>query len=342
MKEKLMEYINNVKQFVVEHKSFCLKVAIIIGIIILIMIISSILKGKEIGNSAGNIQNYALAVQDGKWIYYIKIDAGKPVGINKIKDNGKKVKSIIEGEYYSLNLIGNYIYCVEKDEEKFNIVKIKDNGKKKEILARDISYSNITATEDWIYYNKNNMLYRIKLDGSTKEKISEKNIINYQIVGNKMYYIYEKDTDMFIAKMKLDGSDNKRIAKKEMQEGRYISLYVKGNKVYYILQKDTDNYEQEYYLCRMNKNGEKVKEILRLGTDIEAINMQDEKMYFSLAGDIYSMKYNGTAKELIRKSGDTIYSIDVTEEWIFFTRYNEGLEEIVSMIKHNGKGEKEL
>lgn len=342
MQEKLREYIYNIKQFIKEHKSFCLKMARIIGIVIIAIIIISLLKPTDLGNSMGNIQNNGLAVQDGNWIYYIKIDAGNSVGINKIKDNGKKVKSIIDGEYYSLNLIGNYIYCVEKEEEKYNIVKIKNNGKNKEIIARDISFSNITITEDWIYYNKNNVLYRIKLDGSTKEKVSDKNITIYQIKGNKIYYIYEIDNEQYIARMKLDGSDNKRIAKQELEEARYIALYVKGNKVYYILQKDTDNYEQECYLYRMTKSGEKVKEILKIGTDVDSINMQEEKIYYSTAGDIYSMKYNGTAKELIKKSGDDIYNINVTEEWVFFTKYNEGFEEVINIIRNNGKDEKEL
>ena len=72
-----------------------------------------------------------------------------------------------------LNVIDNYIYCIEKDEEKGqnNLIKMKTNGKKKEVLAQDVDASQVIAMEKWIYYFKNSNLYRVRTNGNGKMDI---------------------------------------------------------------------------------------------------------------------------------------------------------------------------
>ena len=164
-----------------------------------------------------------------------------------------------------LNVVDNYIYCLEYDEDKEqnNLIKVKTNGKKKEVIATDIDEAAITTVDDWVYYFKNDNLYRVELDGEDREKISNKDIEYYQIEGNWIYYIY----DDYIAKMKLNGEDSQKIAKADDSE-YFDSLYVKGNKVYYIMSKLDDNYDWKYYLYKMNKDGEKAEEVCMLDENI--------------------------------------------------------------------------
>lgn len=275
MKEKLIKEFEFVKQFINSNKALCMRIVAAIIIIIAVLVIASCFKGEKAGNSAGNAKNLGLAVQDGNWIYYVEVDDDEPVGICKVKNNGKKTEKVVDGNFYGLNIIDNYIYCLEYDEDdrQNNLIRIKTNGKNKEILARDIDEEQITAVDKWVYYYKNDYLYRVKLDGTDREKVSEKEIKYYQIDGNWIYYIYEKESSIYIAKMKLDGKDAQRIAKAGENEN-YEALCVKNGKIYYVVAKRDDSYNYQYYLYKMNKNGKKQEKVCKIDKGIDYINMR--------------------------------------------------------------------
>lgn len=347
MKEKLMKSIEFIKRFVNTNKALCMKIIAGMIIIIAILVIASCFKGTKYGNSVGNNSNLGLTVQDGKWIYYVEVDDNEPVGICKVKTNGKKTKKIADGYMYNLNIIDNYIYCLEYDEEdgQNNLIKIKTNGKNKEILASDIDETQILVAGKWVYYSKNDNLYRVKLNGTDIEKISEKMISYYQIEENWIYYIYEKGKSEYIAKMKLNGEDSQRISKADSEE-IYEALYVKNGRVYYIVSKMDDSYDSQYYLYRMSKKGEKVEQICKLDTNIQFINMQDDRIYYTVTEDynndiIKSIKYNGTDKQTIKKS-KSASNINITKDWILFIGINEDYDNQMKMIRTDGEKEKNL
>jgi len=89
MKEKFIKTIKQIKGLINANKSISMKIIAGLIIIIAILVITSCFKGDKYGNTAGNINNMGLAVQDGKWIYYVGIDNEDPVGIYKVKTNGK-------------------------------------------------------------------------------------------------------------------------------------------------------------------------------------------------------------------------------------------------------------
>lgn len=347
MKEKIMKEINSAIRFISDNKSLAMKMLAGLIILITLLVIASCFKGTKYGNSAGNINNLGLAVQDGKWIYYVEVDGNEPVGICKVKTNGKKTEKVAEGSMYCLNIVDNYIYCLEynEDDTQYDLIKIKTNGKKKEILARDIDEGTITVVDKWVYYNKNDNLYRVKINGTDREKISGKNISYYQIDGKWIYYVYENENSQYIAKMKLNGEDSKRIAK--IDEDSYVeSLYVKGGKIYYITLNYDNNYDIDYYLYKMNKKGEKIEKVCRLDTNIQHINMKENVIYYTTTEDydtyeIKSIKYNGTANTTI-KEVEAVNNINIAENWIFFVSTNEDSDTIMKMVSIDGKKEKEL
>ena len=346
MKENIAKILNSIKQIISANQALCKKVLAVIIIIITILVIASCFRGTKYGNSSGNSSNVGLAVQEGKWIYYVEVDDDEPVGICRTKLNGKKTEKITDGYMYCLNIIDDYIYCLEYDEddEKNNLIKIKTNGKNKEILARDIDEGQIVAVEDWVYYYKNDKLYRVKLNGTDREEVSDKEITYYQIEGKWIYYIYEKEGSQYIAKMELDGEDTKRIAKTDSSE--YEALLVKGGKIYYIMAEMNEEYDTDYSLYKMNKNGKKAEKICNLDTNIASINMQEDRIYYTVTEDydsymIKSIKYNGTDKTQIKKSGMAI-NINLVEDWIFFIGENEDNNFIMKMITTEGEKEKNI
>ena len=347
MKEKFMSKINSIKRFICDNKSFYFKILAGIIIFVTFIVIISCFKGTKYGNSVGNINNQGIAVQSGKWIYYVEMDNNEPIGIARTKTNGKKTEIVAEGKMYGLNIVDNYIYCVEYSEKdgKYDLVKVKTNGKKKEILARDIEKENVTVVGKYVYYNKNDNLYRVETNGTDREKISNKKISYYQIEGEWIYYIYETENSQYIAKMELDGEDSKRIAKFD-KDNFVESLYVKGGKIYYITFNYDDNYDIYYYLYKMNKNGNKQEKVCKLGTNIQHINMQQDKIYYTTTEgyDTYlikSIKYNGTENKTI-KEGDKVQNINIVENWVIVVSTKKDSESTMKMIKLDGSKEKEL
>jgi len=347
MKEKVVKRFQFVKKIIEANKEIARKILAGLIILIALIVIASCFKGTEYGNLEGNSNNMGLAVQDGKWIYYVEIDNEEPVGIYKVKTNGKKTEKVVDGNMYYLNIIDNYIYCLEYDEEeaRCNLIKIKTNGKNKEILARDIEKREITAVDEWVYYYKNNNLYRVKLNGTDREKVSDREISCYQIVEDDIYYIYEKDRVQYIAKMDLDGEDTERLAKAD-EDIEFETLYVKGGKIYYITSKQNEEYDRDYYLYKMSKKGKNNERISKIDTNIQNINMQDDLIYYTVTEDyntfmIKSVKYNGTDKTLIKKNSMAI-NINLAEDWIVFLGENDDGDSIMKMITTDGEKEKNL
>lgn len=350
MKEKIMKIFGTTKQFIQVNKSLCIKVLAGIILVVAIIIIASSLKGTQYGTLVGNANNMSLAVKDGGWIYYTATDGDEIVGINKVKANGSKIEKIAEGNFSEINIIGNKIYCLEYDEDdyKINLISMKKNGKDKETLARDVDLETVIAVDKWVYYSKNDNLYRVKLDGTDREKISSKNILYYQIEGKWIYYIYEKDSSSYIAKMKLDGEDSEKIAKIDTSDEykEYQELYVKGGKIYYVMSKVNDEYDTEYYLYKMNKKGENVEKVCKLGTSLTTINMQADAIYYTVKKDykeyeINSVNYNGTEKTMIKEE-ETVGKMNIVGDWIMYLGYNDDDELVVKMLSIDGEKSKEL
>lgn len=339
MKDMLMKLISN--------KSLYLKILAGLIIIIAIIVIGSCCKSTKYGNSSGNNNNFGIAVQDGKWIYYIEMDDDEPTGIFKVKENGKKTEKVIDGNIFGLNIIDNYIYCVEynEDDAQYNLIRVKKNGNNKETLAKNIDEAPIMVVDKWVYYNKNSNLYRVKLDGTDREKISDKKISYYHIDGKWIYYIYKIEGSQYIARMKLDGEKSERISKAE-EDRKYEAVYVKGGKIYFIVAKQNENYDYTYYLYKMNKKGEKKEQICKLDANVQYINMQEKAIYYTVTEDyneytVKHIKYNGTDKQIITNTKEAL-NLNVTDKWVFFLGINSDNNSIMKMVSIKGDKEKEL
>lgn len=351
MEKIVLKIIEFVKNLINASKPLIRKILALLIVVITIMVIASCFNGDDYGNSAANSYNSGVAVQDGNWIYYIDIDGDEPVGVCKVKENGRKTKKVIEGNMAYLNIIDNYIYCLELvyDEENseysYNLIKFKTNGEKKEILARDVDAGAVTATEKEVYYFKNDNLYRIKLNGTDREKISDKNISYYQIEGNWIYYIYRNESTEYIAKMKLNGEDDKRIAKAN-DDTYFEALYVEGGKIYYITSSYDEYFDSEYYLYRMSKKGEKAKKICKIDRNIQSINMQEDEIYYTVSESydsyvIKSIEYDGTERTTIKKA-EMALNINIVDDWIVFVGTNEDYDTVMKMISTDGDKYKNL
>lgn len=345
IKENISNFIKEHKDYVIgflqEHKKIVLSILAGLIVIITILVVWSTLGKQEMGNTAGNLYgNHGIAAQSGKWVYYMWFDDNKPAGIYRVKENGKKTEKVNEGYYEYINVVSKYIYCIERDADKgeFNLVKIKTNGKTKEVLASNIDSKPITVANDKIYYFKEGIFYCISVNGTDRKKLSDKDIRYYEISNNKIYYIFQNESDSYIAYMKKNGEKSVNLGK--LEDSEYIALHVKGNQVYYIMRDSED--ENAYKLYKMNKkNGGKVQRIYSLSNRVEYINMQDDAVYFATRdGDIQitSINYKAAHKIDLKKI-EKLDAIGTSKKWVYYVTESEDNEIIMERI--NKKGEKE-
>ena len=199
--------------------------------------------------------------------------------------------------------------------------------------------------EKWVYYFKNSNLYRVRTNGTDREKISDRKISYYQIDGSKIYYIYSIEGSQYIATMKLNGKKATRISK--IDTGMQCqALYVKGKNIYYLVTGTEDNVDKEMYLYKMNKKGEKITKICKIDSNLKEINMQEDAIYYTVMNDyenytVKSIKYNGTNKTTIKKA-KALDNLNVVKKWIAVNTINEDYDTIIQIISKDGQKEKNL
>ncbi|WP_238882526.1 cell wall-binding repeat-containing protein [Clostridium sp. YIM B02551] len=97
--------------------------------------------------------------------------------------SGPETKQLNNEHSYNLNLYDDRIYFTNSDHY---IIRINTDGSNRTQIGTDKA-ENLLVTEGWIYYSNksdNYKLYKMKLDGSSKTKISDKTIEAFNIVGD--------------------------------------------------------------------------------------------------------------------------------------------------------------
>lgn len=320
--------------------SFCrrnkLNILLSIGILAFIMLVWFVvgIAIKQDQNIYGNLRNMGFSVSKGKNIYCLELDNQNIKGILKIKDN-KKEKISDNGGLF-LNIDGNRIYYL--DETSKSIISVKTNGEDKKTLIENIDLKQFTVRNGWIYYFENSNFYKIKTNGKNKTKLSEEDIINYQIEDNIIYYSYEKEEKIIIAKMKTNGKNVKII-----DEEAGTQFFLVGNEIYYIKENyNYENYEYNYELYKTNgKNKEYITKIEgQINTD--TINADKSNLYYAKENkdkklSIYKIKFNGKNETKIVDLQSYSTLINVHDSNLYYTDINEKGKIQLFKVKVNGE-----
>lgn len=347
LKNKVVEFITNVKNkvcaFVLAHKTLSIIIAVAL-IIIIILGIVIICSKEEIGNTSGNLNNSGFSVEKNGWVYYLGIKNNNTDGIYKVKTNSNKIDKISSDYGLYLNKSGKFIYYLDRTSGSNDIVKRKTNGKDKEIIISDVDTEKITVIDNWIYYFKDGKFCKSKTDGEEKQILLDKLIYNYEIKGKWIYYSYINNGKYVISKMKTNGEDVTKI-----EDDASNKFFVVDNNIYYIYNNyNEEEYEYNYELYKMKTNGEDKEKILDFdkNIDLETINYDDKKMYYIKSDDdnysIYSIKLNGKDETKIIDLNGYYTLINIQDKWIYYTDINDNGDSEMFRIKINGKDKQSL
>lgn len=331
--------IKNLKNEILIRKNSIIisGVSIILVIIILLLIVTK--TSNE--NYFWNEYYLGIAAKSKNEVYFLGYKKATVQGIYKI-DEKNKIQKIFDSNFSYLNIEGNYIYYIEKNDNVFNINKSKLDNKDKTTIISDVDYDKILVKDGWIYYFKNNILYRVRTNNKNNEEVTKKRVYTYQIIKNDIYYTYRNSNNKYtIEKMNLN---NKKETVIYNNAGMYFNI--KNNTIYYILAVYNESkYQYKYDLYSIKTNGKNKNHLKSIKDKINNINMSDTGIYYikeksSNKNAIYRLSLNGKNEEEIFVLNGSQTPINIIDEYIYYIDNNKQRQ--LSTYRYNMKTKETL
>lgn len=290
------------------------------------------------------------------WENYIYYCNEKDGNLYRISFDGTNKEKIVDNVPYAAVIKDGWIYYSYfkfngNNAESFIIKRIKvDRTEEMTIVSEKVNFTvdpNIMylnsvydPTEpassefflygDWIYYHNftdDNKLYKIKIDGTEKTKVSDEKFCNYFFNGQLIiddgwiYYVKHNSEDQLfegkLYKMRTDGSDNQLIIDSLVG---IINIY--KDYIFY------SNAEDNNRIYRINKDGSNKKIISNLS--VYCINIVGDYLYchsYSSLDLVHMMNLDGIELEAFHLK----YDFGTIDKFIEFanSKYPENFKHLV-------------
>lgn len=280
------------------------------------------------GNTAGNLNNWGIAVEDKDYIY-IAVPYDEK-GIEKFPKNDKEQEVLLEKEQVKeLNLYDNQIYYMSNEK---SISRMNKDGSKKEKLLEMEGLSNFGIVNDYLYYclkNEEDLfdLYRMDLEGLEREQIVSGMVGKEQYVvdGNQIYYWDGEDYSFY----KLNIEDEKKTLITDMLGFRPV---IADDWIYFY------NKDGVY---RLHKDGSG-RELIYADPSINYMNIYEDSILFiteKYDGEIVlcEVEIGGTKTEKlysIKKEEGELCALSVLEHHVVFYDLNTATEYSVGIMEY--------
>lgn len=299
-----------------------LPIVIISGIAVLIIaavLLVTVTGGGQYGNTSGNLANLGLATEKGDWIYYVSLSSLQQGSLNKIQKGGSNsvtLSGTLGNIPMYVNVIDDWIYYSFPNG---GIYKIHTEGGESTLLEKN--GWNISVVNNWIYYldlSCNEVLgelYKMKTDGSEREKLTADNTVYwFSIAGNWIYYAVKVNNQGTIYKCKTDGSDQTLLLEGvPFDDYDWIGLMVDGDWIYYTVKDKGKN-----ILYMLSTDGRSNLPLLDEG--IKFFNVAEGWIYYTKDLDnpgLYKVRLDGSENTQLW-NGSGIYYANIVGEWVYF------------------------
>ncbi|HYF84615.1 MAG TPA: DUF5050 domain-containing protein [Clostridia bacterium] len=257
----------------------------------------------KVGNTQDNQTNSGYYAKQGEWIYFSNDMDGRR--LYKMKTDGSSYMKLNNDLSMDINVIGDWIYYTDIDEDS-TMYKIKTDGTGKTRICNDKYVASTYVVGNWIYYTSGAprpLLYRIGVDGKNKKLLAGKDVTQFVVVGDYIYY----DERGKLSKVKTDGTGKKLIS----QGGIFAYFTVYGDWIYF------SSPMEDMKLYKMKTNGTQKTKVYDIHTYYK--NISGDWIYFSnfYDGSLNKVKLDGTG--MIKLSDDGAASnIHIIDDLIFF------------------------
>lgn len=311
-----------------------IKAILIISIVALVMVGSLILRTALskvpdndkylIGNTAGNLNNGGLFVEGASKVYFSNsFDNGFLYEMNADETN---IKRITSSPIRNLLLAQDYLYYYMDTSESngtglgyvvrnYGIFRSKTNGKNVKCLDRQAAVV-MQLTGNYIYYQRYNnkdftKLYRVKIDASEPELISDE-IINPVCVYNGTIYYNGTGTDHYLYALNTDNNQSYTVFEGNLWYPQYMNGYI-----YYM---DVAN---DYHVCRYDLNNKTVEILTK--DSVESFNVGDYNIYYQTIDKknpaLMRMNLDGSNPEVVALGNYN--DINLTSQYAYFKQFND-------------------
>lgn len=196
------------------------KTKVILPIIIGITVISSILfiiinnnaniypENYTYGNTQENQTNNGILVADDNYIFYCTKDYRDKNYIFRRTKTTGEVLELTTSNAKFLNIYNDYLYYINEEN---SIFRIKKDGSDRQRVVEEAT--NMCIENNYLYYINDNMfegLFKLNLETKKNKEITNIKIKEFTIYKEYIYYINEEDNHLY--KIDINGNNNQYIS----------------------------------------------------------------------------------------------------------------------------------
>ncbi len=256
------------------------------------------------GNTSGNIINEGRFVGEGEKIYYSEPMDGDALYSADL--DGKNKVKLTDGKIRYLNIVGDYIYFVDLNQQ-YNICKIKKDGTERGTVMGIMATEVIVLGEQMFFVNWSDgcKIYIANLDGSEAKAINNKMSSNLSLSGAWMYYI-NQDDETTLYRIRIDGTNEARI-------NDVNTLFVNADRewIYYV------NWSDNGKIYRSSNDGFGFEQLNNQRSGY--VNVTGEYIYYINwvdNGKLYRMNLDGSDQKKL--SDDRGEAVHVFGNWVYY------------------------
>lgn len=192
--------------------------------------------------------------------------------------------------------------------------------------------SSVWQEGDWVYltnYNDDEKLYRMKIDGSEWQKISDDKPCDIRVDSGWIYYRYSSNSVKF-CRIRIDGTEREEL------NFEWAGGVQAGDWIYY------SNYSDSRKIYRVRTDGSGRQKLTNDSAVL--VKVVDEWVYYSTGGiwtndaRLNRVKIDGSCQQKI--SGDLAGCMNVVGDWVYYTNYSDKYK--LYRIKNDGSGRQKL
>ena len=291
------------------------------------------------GNTAGNLYNNGIFCEHNGFLYFSNPNDNHYLYSMDLATG--KTKKLYDDIASFINADDNYLYYVRNNigkEEKFSFLHVNTNslcrydlktGKIKVLDTEPSIYSSLIG--NYIYYihydtETASTLYRVKIDGSEKERVDKNPYFTCSANGQFLYY-NGLENDHNIYQMDTSTGSTQTIC-----QGNYWMPSADNEAIYFL------DCEQNYSLVKLERGGTEPVQIVP--DRIEYYNVAGDTIYFqrnNLDGTqaFCSVNTDGSNYKVIKEGHHT--NINVTSQHIYFSEFDQ--EDVIYQLPRNGEGD---
>lgn len=202
------------------------------------------------------------------------------------------------------------------------------------VVGRIPEVYEFVVNDDWVFYNEDFDLFKIRVDGSEKTYFADINsATDIHVVDDWIYYRNLRDESK-LYRIKIDGTNKTMLSDQEV----YGILGI-GDWIYYKV-RENDSYDINYYIYKMKLDGSENTKIENMQSIFERYPLiKDNWIYYTNIDDnknLYKIKTDGSGQ--MKLSDDWGTKLQVSDGWLYYIDGNSHLK----TVKLNGSNNSKL